>query len=169
MVCRRGGQGDVIKVLDFGLVKSVSEDASPQLTSTGAFLGTPLYMSPERMRDPLNVDATADIYAIGAVAFELLTARPLFLGTSQADILDKAMNATPERVSSVSARPVPQELDDLIDACLAKNPDDRLGSVDAILAVLDSLKCEDRWGETDALIYWERFESGPGAETVTFA
>lgn len=169
MVCRRGGQGDVIKVLDFGLVKSVSEDASPQLTSTGAFFGTPLYMSPERLRDPLNVDARADIYAIGAVAFELLTSRPVFHGTSQADILDKAMNAKPERVSSLAARPVPQELDDLIDSCLAKNPDDRPRSIDVILAVLDSVKCEGRWGETDALLYWERFESGPGAETVTFA
>jgi eukaryotic-like serine/threonine-protein kinase len=169
MVCRRGGQGDVIKVLDFGLVKSISEDTSPNLTSTGAFLGTPLYMSPERLRDPLNVDARADIYAIGAVAFELLTSRPVFLGTSQADILDKAMNAAPERVSSLAPRPVPKELDDLIDSCLAKDPDERPGSIDVILAVLDSLRCEDRWGETDAILYWEKFESGPGAETVTFA
>ncbi|MDA0590887.1 MAG: serine/threonine-protein kinase [Planctomycetota bacterium] len=168
MVCQRGGQGDVIKVLDFGLVKNVSENASPQLASTGAFFGTPLYMSPERLRDPLNVDARADIYAIGAVAFELLTARPVFIGTSQADILDKAMNAKPERVSSLAPRPVPSELDDLIDACLAKDPNERPGSIDVILAVLDSLKCEGRWGETDALLYWERFESGPGAETVTF-
>lgn len=169
MVCRRGCQGDVIKVLDFGLVKDASEDTLPRLTSTGAFAGTPLYMSPERLRDPLNVDARADIYAIGAVAFELLTARPVFLGTAPADVIDKAMNEPPERVASIAPRRIPPELDELINACLAKKPEERPANVEEILAILDSVRCEDRWGETDALLYWERFESGPGAETVTFA
>ena len=125
-------------------------------------------MSPERLRDPLNVDARADIYAIGAVAFELLTARPVFLGTAPADVIDKAMNEPPERVSSIAPRRIPPELDELIDACLDKKPEERPANVEEILAILDSVRCEDRWGETDALLYWERFESGPGAETVTF-
>lgn len=167
MICRRGVQGDVIKVLDFGLVKDASETTLPRLASTGAFAGTPLYMSPERLRDPMNVDARADIYAIGAVTFELLTARPVFLGVTPADVMDKVMNETPERVSNLCRNRVPAELDDLIDSCLAKSPADRPETVDVVLAVLDSIKCEDRWGETDALLYWERFESGPGAETVS--
>lgn len=167
MVCRRGCQGDVIKVLDFGLVKDSSEDTLPKLASTGAFAGTPLYMSPERLRDPLKVDARADIYGIGAVAFELLAARPVFLGSTPADVIDKVMNESPVRVSTLSSRRVPDELDELINACLAKKPENRPPSVETVLAILESVRCEDRWGETDALRYWERFESGPGAETVS--
>ncbi|MBC8290381.1 MAG: serine/threonine protein kinase, partial [Planctomycetes bacterium] len=136
MVCRRGCQGDVIKVLDFGLVKDASEDTLPRLTSTGAFAGTPLYMSPERLRDPLNVDTRADIYAIGAVAFELLAARPVFLGTAPADVIDEAMNEEPERVSQIAPRRVPPELDERIHPCLANKPEDRPATVEQLLPKL---------------------------------
>ncbi len=65
MVCRYGGEYDFVKILDFGLVKHISEKHSRDLTRTLRILGTPLYMAPERLRNPADVDARADIYAVG--------------------------------------------------------------------------------------------------------
>ena len=78
MVCRYGGVYDHVKILDFGLVKHVTEKHSRDLTRSLRILGTPLYMAPERLRNPADVDARVDIYAVGAVAFLMLTGRKLF-------------------------------------------------------------------------------------------
>ena len=71
MVCRRGGEYDVVKILDFGMVKSLTSPHSRDLTRSLRILGTPLYMAPERLRNPADADARADIYAVGAVAYYL--------------------------------------------------------------------------------------------------
>ena len=78
MVCRYGGEYDFVKILDFGLVKHVTEKHSRDLTRGLRILGTPLYMAPERLRNPADVDARVDIYALGAVAFLMLTGPKLF-------------------------------------------------------------------------------------------
>jgi serine/threonine protein kinase len=77
-VARRGGLYDVVKLLDFGLVKPVAELASARLTQKGVITGTPQYMSPEQARGRSDVDARSDIYSLGAVAYALLTGRAPF-------------------------------------------------------------------------------------------
>src|SRR5690606_752523 len=80
MLCTQGGERDVVKLLDFGLVKDVQVDRQVQLTRASALTGTPQYMAPESIRAPESVDARADLYALGAVAYFLLAGRDVFGG-----------------------------------------------------------------------------------------
>ena len=80
IVATLGGQRDVAKLLDFGLVQDLSTVTDERLTRTGMVLGTPAYMSPEQAAGDSTVDARGDLYSLGAVAFFALTARPPFQG-----------------------------------------------------------------------------------------
>jgi serine/threonine protein kinase len=82
MLNRRGGEPDVVKVLDFGLVRAVDDDK--QLRQSG-MTGTPLYMSPEAIQTPDLVDARSDIYAVGAIGYFLITGQPVFNAASLVD------------------------------------------------------------------------------------
>ena len=84
---QRGGLYDVVKLLDFGLVKPVGENASARLSQEGGISGTPLFMSPEQARGLDEIDARSDIYSLGAVAYALLTGRPPFDGTNPMDVM----------------------------------------------------------------------------------
>jgi serine/threonine protein kinase len=88
MLCERGRVRDFVKVLDFGLVKNVEQD-SAGLTQAGALFGTPSYLSPEGIRSPDDVGAPSDIYAVGAVAYFLLTGSVPFQGESMMEVLTK--------------------------------------------------------------------------------
>ena len=80
ILCQRGGEHDVVKVLDFGLVKAVDEERQIKLTATGVMLGTPLYMSPEAIQRPEAVDGRNDLYAVGAVGYFMITGVPCLWG-----------------------------------------------------------------------------------------
>jgi serine/threonine protein kinase len=153
MVCQRAGDADVVKVLDFGLVKSI--DAADRVADTAALAGTPLYMAPERLLDPLTTDTRSDIYSLGAVAFKLLTAKDVFPGGGAADILDHVLHTPPAHPAQVAAMEIPAELDRLIVACLAKELDDRPASIEEVLKVLDGLAVVDPWSQADALGWWQ--------------
>ena len=121
MLCERGGQADFIKVLDFGLVKSTTKDENTGLTAATALAGTPLYMAPERLRDPLVTDTRSDLYSLGAVAYDLLTGRNIFHCVSDLDVLFHVINVTPEAPSRLNPA-VPPCLCELVMSCLAKDP-----------------------------------------------
>jgi serine/threonine-protein kinase len=87
IVATLGGQRDVAKLLDFGLVQDLSADADGRLTRTGTVLGTPAYMSPEQAAGESAVDARGDVYGLGAVAFFALTGRPPFQGKTLGQLL----------------------------------------------------------------------------------
>src|SRR5262249_59169500 len=78
----RGGLHDFVKVLDFGLVKPVDGREQANVTNPNALMGTPLYLSPEAVNQPDAVDARADVYAVGAVGYFMLTGTPVFTGTT---------------------------------------------------------------------------------------
>src|SRR6185436_7446598 len=78
MINRRGGESDIVKVLDFGLVKALDEGKQASTTAANSLTGTPLYMAPEAIQAPNTVDARSDLYAVGAVGYFLLTGRPVF-------------------------------------------------------------------------------------------
>src|SRR6266545_39453 len=126
-------------VADFGVAKAVSQ-AKPEsgLTSVGVALGTPAYMAPEQAAGDPNVDTRADIYAFGAMAYEMLTGRPPFAGLAPHQML--AAHVTEPVVPVTDRRPtLSPALAELVMACLAKNPGDRPQRAEEILQALEGM------------------------------
>ncbi len=123
-----------VKVLDFGISKA-ADDTAQNLTATDMVMGTPLYMSPEQVRSLKNVDARADVWALGAILFELLTASTVFDAPSLSALC--AMIATDPPVPLRARRPhAPPELEAVILRCLHKDPAGRFQNVGALAAAL---------------------------------
>jgi hypothetical protein len=157
MLCQRGGEHDVAKVLDFGLVREslTSGTGSPITTSATEILGTPLYMSPEAITAPDQVSAASDIYALGAVAVLLLTGRPLFLATTLVEICSHHLHTAPPPLARSDGGTVPDDLASVVLACLAKKPEERPGSARDLVRALDALAPSfGSWGEDDAATFW---------------
>ncbi|MCA9119985.1 MAG: serine/threonine protein kinase [Planctomycetaceae bacterium] len=153
MICHRGGKADVIKVLDFGLVKHTQSNESSQLTAPAMLAGTPLYIAPERLRDPTNATPQTDIYSLGAVMYFLLTGVDVFQGGSVADILYQVMNEEPPHATLLNPD-VPSDLDLLVSDCLAKNPSRRPDSAADLLRRLEAIKIRDPWTPILAQNWW---------------
>ena len=166
MLCERGGEYDFVKVLDFGLAKRF--DASPETKLTAEFQisGTPLYIAPETIGDPDNIDGRADLYAVGVIAFELLTGVPPFTARSIGDLIGATLGKDPPRCSAVSSQEIPHTLDDLVLKCLAKDPCDRWPSAASIDSILQRLAIEWPWTAADGKSSWlanmELAEARPG-------
>jgi tRNA A-37 threonylcarbamoyl transferase component Bud32 len=155
MLCEQGGQYDFVKVLDFGLVKRVSALDDTQVTRSEELSGTPLYIAPERIREPSIVDPRSDLYSVGTVAFYLLTGQYVFEGGTPIDILHKVMNDEPRRPSEVAKQEVPAKLERLVLDCLAKDPDDRPADISVAIEMLDCLMSKLPWHQSDAKCWWE--------------
>ena len=155
MVCRYGGVFDHVKILDFGLVKHVQEKHSRDLTRSLRILGTPLYMAPERLRNPADVDARVDIYAIGAVAFLMLTGRKLFEATDDLELTTHILNDEAPRPSAIAPQPIPVELDLLVLSCLEKKREERPQRIGDLVEAFDALALEHRWSQRDAEAWWK--------------
>jgi serine/threonine-protein kinase len=155
-LCRLGREYDFMKVLDFGLVK-YDEDQSildTIKTNTEMTTGTPAYMSPE-MANGEPIDRRADLYALGCVAYWLLTGNLVFEADSPLRMLIQHIQASPVPPSIRSGRPVPQGLENLIMRCLAKKRGDRPASADEIVEELDRIALERPWSQADAREWWE--------------
>jgi len=120
-----GLRNDFVKVLDFGLVKPFAATNSDQSLATvaGQITGTPAYMAPEMALGDV-VDGRADIYALGCVTYYLLTAELVFNADSSMQMMARHLKSTP-RMPSQRANGIPRALDELVVACLAKDPKDR--------------------------------------------
>jgi serine/threonine-protein kinase len=161
MLCRHGGECDVVKVLDFGLVKELENKHTRDITQFARVLGTPLYMAPERLRDPADADVRADIYALGAVAFFLLTGRRVFETQSDHDLVHKVLNEAAPGLAASGAEDAPPVLEALIARCLAKEREARPASILEVAAVLAELTRQRPWREEDAREWWSRREAPP--------
>ncbi|MGH7672473.1 MAG: serine/threonine-protein kinase, partial [Gemmatimonadales bacterium] len=126
-------------VTDFGVAKAVSEAAdAPTVTTQAVAVGTPAYMAPEQaMADP-RIDHRADIYAVGALAYELLSGRPPFTGITTQEVLAAHVQDAPVPLSQLEPN-VPPELARLVMRCLEKNPADRWQTAAELLAELETL------------------------------
>jgi len=155
MLCRRGGQDDVVKVLDFGLVKDTRAPHTRDLTRALRVLGTPAYMAPERIEQPDSADARSDLYALGAVGFFLLTGKAPFDGDSDLALAYRVVHTPAPRASSAAAAAVPPELDELVARCLAKSVEDRPASAAEVAAELDRLLVAAPWTNLQARAWWE--------------
>jgi hypothetical protein len=152
-LCPKRGVSDAVKVLDFGLVKDLRED-DVNLTQDGALLGTPLYMSPELITGPHDIDARSDIYALGAVAYFLLVGEPLFSGATPIQICSQHLFATPVPPSRKSGMHVPGDLESIVLRCLEKDPDARYADIESVREALDTCHDADRWTARDADGWW---------------
>jgi eukaryotic-like serine/threonine-protein kinase len=161
-VTRRGGICDFVKVLDFGLAKR-STETSTELTETGRIFGTPHYLAPEGVRGAAAMDHRTDIYALGAVAFWLLTGRHLFEGGAM-EVMAEHLHTLPPVPSQVSELPIPAELDRIVLRCLAKEPEKRFDSIDELAAKLDELAAKPPWPAAEARKWWDLH--GPAEETA---
>jgi len=150
---KRGGTHDVAKLLDFGLVRSLETDADMRLTQDGTVTGSPLYMSPEQARGD-QVDVRSDIYALGCVAYHLLTGRPPFTETRAVKLI-LAHATQPVSLPSQIFPDVPSDLEAVILRCLEKQADDRFENVQLLREAL--LECRDAgsWNRDDAADWWD--------------
>ena len=154
ILCERGGFPDIAKVLDFGLVRQISGTTDPRLTAEDVLRGTPQYLAPEAIRNAENVDARSDLYALGAVAYYLLTGTEVFSGRGPLEIIHHHLQTEPESLSRRLGKPVTPKLEALVLATLSKNPDDRPESARALADALHACDDVPAWDETDARRFW---------------
>ncbi len=160
MLCRRGGEHDVVKVLDFGLVKDTRTEVTRDLTRALRVLGTPAYMAPERIERPEEAGHRADLYALGAVGFFLLAGRPPFQADSDLALAYQVVHTPAPRAGSVAPLPVPPALDALIARCLEKSPERRPPSAAAVIEALDALLVQTPWSNVAARRWWDTHVHG---------
>lgn len=155
-VCRMGRQADFVKVLDFGLVKVRSRDGDGRSAgeSESVIVGTPLYIAPE-MIVGTEVDARADIYSLGCVGYWLLTARPVFEGNTTAEIVAKHVKEAAVAPTQRVEWEIPAMLEQVILACLEKDPAARPQSADELAGELRATGLADAWSQDRARAWWE--------------
>ncbi|HJU69036.1 MAG TPA: serine/threonine-protein kinase [Gemmatimonadaceae bacterium] len=153
-VGRLGLQYDFVKVLDFGLVKPVAGkiDEHSLATAAGLTPGTPAYMAPE-LAMAEAVDGRADIYALGCVAYYLLTGRLVFEGDTSLQVIVKHLQSEPIPPSQRVNAAIPPALDRVVLACLAKKPDGRPATAGDLKRALRAIPIEP-WTQEDAKRWW---------------
>lgn len=151
MLTKRGGMGDFVKLLDFGLVKS--QEAELDVTVAGGILGTPQYLPPEAIENA-EIDARSDLYSLGAVAYFLLTGAPVFNGKSLAEICMQQMKEQPQPLSERIGRPLDEELQRVILSCLEKEPAKRPQNARELHELLQNCSSVPVWSLNDANSWW---------------
>jgi hypothetical protein len=173
-VGRVGGEWDFVKVLDFGIARRLSlPEADAKMTRDGLLVGSPAYMSPEAIRGE-PVDGRSDLYALGCVAYEMLSGREVFAEAGVVAVLaahmtrcSPAARCSPSRTGVVAVlaahmtraplplgEEVPAALAAAVMRCLAKSPDARPASAEALLAELRATGLATQWTQADAAAWW---------------
>src|SRR5262245_6533475 len=155
MLCKLALTYDFIKVLDFGLAKCAACEDVTQLTMEGTAAGTPGYIAPEVALGEENVDGRADVYALGCIAYFLLTGTLVFSDPNPMTMAIKHVQAAPDPPSSRTELPIPKDLENIVMQCLAKKPADRPASARDVMTMLE--ECDfGSWTQADARVWWER-------------
>ena len=164
MLCERGDLYDVVKVLDFGLVKDLQSD-EPNLTQVEAMVGTPFYLAPELIRDAAAFSPASDLYALGGVAYYLLTGHNVFEGASAEEICNMHLHDEPVPPSYRSKQEIPADLEVVVMNCLAKQPRRRPPNAGAMSEML--VQCQEfgNWTRQQAAKWWRENRSALPMET----
>jgi serine/threonine-protein kinase len=159
-LCRYGEDYDFVKVLDFGLVKAFQDkpDPEPALTRENMIQGTPAFIAPEQALGRSSLDSRVDIYALGCVAYWLVTGQLVFTAENSVGLLLHHVHTQPTRPSARTDLPIPPNLDDLILACLAKNPADRPQSARELSRRLGEIQGVNQWTQDQARQWWVRHQ-----------
>jgi serine/threonine-protein kinase len=156
LVPERGGEPDVVKVVDFGLVKELDDDASA-ITIAGRIAGTPHYLSPEAISSPDRVGPHSDIYALACVGYFLLTGQHVFEGRTAVEVFGHHLQSLPVLPSERLGRRVPELLSSVIMSSLQKDPAHR-PTAKEFIALLDGGLDVERWTSDDARDWWSRHQ-----------
>jgi tRNA A-37 threonylcarbamoyl transferase component Bud32 len=154
ILTRRGGVCDLVKVLDFGLVKAANRGAAGGMKAN-AVVGTPHFMSPEAVERPETVDSRGDLYSLGAVGYWLLTGKTLFDRDVVEDLLLCQVKESPPPPSQRLGKPLSPDLADLLMHCLAKQPEQRPPSAEALDQALAGCVSTGAWTPLDAEQWWQ--------------
>jgi serine/threonine-protein kinase len=154
-VCRMGLEYDFVKVLDFGLVKFNDQSSRQTLmTADHTTTGTPAFMAPETILGG-EVDRRADVYAVGCVAYYLVTGQLVFEADTPMKMLMQHLHAPPVPPSERTELPIPREFDRLVLACLEKDPDKRPQDAEELLRLVRQCRASERWDGDSARRWWE--------------
>jgi len=155
-ICRMGLEYDFAKVLDFGLVK-VKRGRSGDTLSTidHTTTGTPAYMAPETILGEVEVDRRADVYALGCVAYYLLTGQLVFEADTSMRMLMHHLNTPPVPPSQRTELPIPRELDEIVLACLQKDPTKRPQNAGELFRMAYNCRACEGWDATAAEAWWQ--------------
>lgn len=164
IVCDRGGLADMVKVLDFGLVKSCCDDKATSTEATHAFTiaGTPQFIAPEAVSRPDRVDQRSDLYAVGLLAYYLLTGGHVFDGESAFEVMQEHASKTPEPPRERLGTSVDPTLENLILQCLEKKPVNRPASARAMVAALHQSSAHGKWTSKEREDWWVAFRARQG-------
>lgn len=166
-ITRRGGVYDVAKLLDFGLVKSVSKKSDQtNITQTGTVSGTPKYMSPEQAFGEAEPGAASDLYSLGAVGYAMLCGKAPFEGSTAMHIMIAHARDPVVPLRQLNDQ-VPESLEAVIMRCLEKRPRDRYPDAATLREALLSCDSGERWTQSDAARWWrETGSNSPHLETI---
>jgi serine/threonine-protein kinase len=156
VLIERRDEPDVVKVVDFGLVKTLNPGQGEiGITQVNSITGTPMYLAPEAISAPETLDGRSDLYSLGAVMYFMLTGQHVFSGSTVVEVLTKHMLETPVPPSTRVGRDVPADLEALVMACLAKDRNARPSSAATLRDAL--LACEDarRYDVAKAREWWK--------------
>ena len=138
---RTAGGAPLVKVLDFGISK-VAAEGGEDLTTTSAIMGSLSYISPEQLRSARSVDSRADIWALGAVLFRMVTGKVPFAAPSEAELVVEILHGKPRSARGLRDD-LPEALEAIILRCLAKNAEDRFASVSDLASALEPFASGD--------------------------
>jgi serine/threonine-protein kinase len=171
VVSRAGSTYDFVKVLDFGLVKLDSPGRggadAVKLSTEESWSGTPGFMAPEVVLGAADTDYRVDLYALGCVAYWLLTGKLVFEGENAIQVMMQHATAEPERPSARVGRALPAALEQLVMECLEKDPARRPASAEAVRERLDAVPLAEAWAPERAEQWWATHRPPPrGARPV---
>jgi eukaryotic-like serine/threonine-protein kinase len=155
MLCKLALAHDFVKVLDFGLAKFVGPVEATQLTLDGITAGTPAYMAPEMAMGRADVDARSDIYALGCIAYFMLTGTTVFIDDNPMSVALKHVQEAPDRPSVRTELTIAPDLEQVVMRCLEKKPADRPASAREVSDLLAACQLPP-WTPDDATAWWER-------------
>jgi len=148
--------GDWAVVFDFGLAKARDPEANAYQTAETVWAGTPMYMAPERYRNPTGMDPRSDLYSVGCVAYFLLSGRPPYLECDPESLFALVLSEQPINISTHRDEVVPSDINELVMKCMAKNADERFESIDALASTIDALREKHPWSVDEAQTWWSR-------------
>ncbi len=164
MLCTQGGERDVVKLLDFGLVKEFQVGRDVKLTGESVVIGTPQYMAPECILNPDSVDARADLYALGAVAYYLLAGTDVFDGKSVVEVCSQHLYQQPPTFAEKGVSISP-ELEAVVQSCLEKDPNLRPQTAVDLRRRIEACQVEP-WDRAAAFDWWRAHPADPDVDAV---
>ncbi|MFK8111676.1 MAG: serine/threonine protein kinase [Rubripirellula sp.] len=147
--------GDWAVVFDYGLAKPLQPESGVYQTTETLWAGTPMYMAPERFREPSNMDPRSDIYSVGCVAYYLLAGRPPYIECDPESLFALIIDHQPISIATHREADVPEEISQLVLQCMAKDAGDRFENIQELSQTIDRLRVTHPWTVDEARVWWK--------------